>query len=384
LWLFGVSIAALFFNLIPIRLNSLQYSLSSRVVAAGRVHRCAIFHLFSRYAVYFFICCVSFISVPMLPLLNINTGILGHVDSGKTSLVRALSTALSTCALDKHPQSLERGITLDLGFSSFSCPIPEHLAHLRGAYSALQFTLVDCPGHASLIKTVIGGSQIIDSVLLVIDIVKGIQTQTAECLVIAEVTTAHLIVVLNKVDLLPEDGRAKKVDVAVQRIRKALASTRFSDAPIIVLSAVPGGGGKLGAAAPLTADDGSAAAIPLGLKSQSATVAELVALMQQSAFEPAREERGPFLFSVDHCFPIKGQGTVLTGTVLSGRCRIGDTVELPSLRQERKIKSMQMFKRPTDALRQGDRAGICVTNLDASLVERGLLCTPGAGVRLSK
>jgi selenocysteine-specific elongation factor len=76
--------------------------------------------------------------------------------SGKTSLVAALSSTLSTAALDKHPQSRERGITLDLGFSAFSAPLPLHLAGLP--FDALQITLVDCPGHASLIRTIAGGA----------------------------------------------------------------------------------------------------------------------------------------------------------------------------------------------------------------------------------
>eukprot|EP00061_Rhincodon_typus_P012534 g38322.t1 len=87
--------------------------------------------------------------------LNFNVGVLGHIDSGKTSLARALSTTASTAAFDKNPQSRERGITLDLGFSSFCLPVPEHLKP-HGDYTRLQVTLVDCPGHASLIRTIIG------------------------------------------------------------------------------------------------------------------------------------------------------------------------------------------------------------------------------------
>lgn len=91
--------------------------------------------------------------------LNFNVGVLGHVDSGKTSLARALSSTASTAAFDKNPQSRERGITLDLGFSSFTVDLPDHLRESVGQqqYDSLQFTLVDCPGHASLIRTIIGG-----------------------------------------------------------------------------------------------------------------------------------------------------------------------------------------------------------------------------------
>ena len=91
-------------------------------------------------------------------VLNFNVGVLGHVDSGKTSLAKALSTVASTACFDKNPQSKERGITLDLGFSSFSVALPPHLRSTADSDDALvQFTLVDCPGHASLIRTVIGG-----------------------------------------------------------------------------------------------------------------------------------------------------------------------------------------------------------------------------------
>jgi len=78
--------------------------------------------------------------------INFNIGLLGHVDSGKTTLAKALSSISSTAAFDKNPQSVERGITLDLGFSGLLVD------------EQLQFTFVDCPGHASLIRTIIGGA----------------------------------------------------------------------------------------------------------------------------------------------------------------------------------------------------------------------------------
>lgn len=80
---------------------------------------------------------------------NFNVGLLGHVDSGKTTLARALSSISSTAAFDKNPQSVERGITLDLGFSALVLDQPDG--------PQLQLTFVDCPGHASLIRTIIGG-----------------------------------------------------------------------------------------------------------------------------------------------------------------------------------------------------------------------------------
>ena len=220
--------------------------------------------------------------------LNVNIGVVGHVDSGKTSLVRALSTLVSTAALDKNPQSQARGITLDLGFSSFTVPCPPRIP---GGYEQLQFTLVDCPGHASLIRTIIGGAQIIDMMLLVVDVVKGVQTQTAECLVVGEICTERLVVVLNKVDLLPEAGRGAAVDRAAARVRKALAGTRFAAAPILALAAAPGGAGKLGAGSPEA---------PLGSEG-NASVAALVQHLVDTVQLPQRRAGGPFLFAIDHC-----------------------------------------------------------------------------------
>ena len=90
-------------------------------------------------------------------VLHFNVGVLGHVDSGKTSLSKALSTVASTASFDKNPQSRERGITLDLGFSSFTVDVPPSKQKDLEGFGRIQYTLVDCPGHASLIRTIIGG-----------------------------------------------------------------------------------------------------------------------------------------------------------------------------------------------------------------------------------
>ncbi|XP_075852050.1 selenocysteine-specific elongation factor isoform X2 [Microcebus murinus] len=302
--------------------------------------------------------------------LNVNVGVLGHIDSGKTALARALSTTASTAAFDKQPQSRERGITLDLGFSCFAVPLPERLRPALPAAAAaeadvaeqgepmLQVTLVDCPGHASLIRTIIGGAQIIDLMLLVLDVTKGLQTQAAECLVIGQVACPRLVVVLNKIDLLPPARRPAAIDRMTRKMQKTLENTKFHGAPVIPVAAKPGG-----PEAPETE-------APQG-------ISELIELLTSEVPVPTRDPSGPFLMSVDHCFCIKGQGTVMTGTVLSGAVGLGDSVEIPALKVVRKVKSMQMFHTPVASAAQGDRLGLCVTQFDPKLLERGLVCTPG-------
>lgn len=292
--------------------------------------------------------------------LNFNVGVLGHVDSGKTSLARALSSTASTAAFDKNPQSRERGITLDLGFSSFTVELPDQLKESAGQrYDSLQFTLVDCPGHASLIRTIIGGAQIIDLMMLVVDVVKGVQTQTAECLIIGELTCRRMVVILNKIDLLPENKRQSAVEKMTKRLHKTLENTRFKDCPVIAVAAKPGG------------PEAPEAEEPQG-------VPELIQLLKEQTYLPQRDPGGDLLMAVDHCFSIRGQGTVMTGTVLQGSLSINDTVEIPALKVTKKVKSIQMFRKPVSTAMQGDRVGVCVTQFDPKLLERGVVCSPGS------
>uniref|UniRef100_A0A4W2FI42 Eukaryotic elongation factor, selenocysteine-tRNA specific n=1 Tax=Bos indicus x Bos taurus TaxID=30522 RepID=A0A4W2FI42_BOBOX len=269
--------------------------------------------------------------------VNVNVGVLGHIDSGKTALARALSTTASTAAFDKQPQSRERGITLDLGFSCFSVPLPAHLRPAPGAgpepepEPRLQVTLVDCPGHASLIRTIIGGAQIIDLMMLVIDVTKGMQTQSAECLVIGQIACQKLVVVLNKTDLLPEGKKQAAIDRMTKKMQKTLESTKFRGAPVIPVAAKPGG------------PDAPETEAPQGIP-------ELIELLTSQISIPTRDPSGPFLMSVDHCFSIKGQGTVMTGTILSGSVSLGDSVEIPALKvlDDHSVIGRSLFKKETN------------------------------------
>ena len=94
-------------------------------------------------------------------------------------------------------------------------------------FTHIQFTLVDCPGHASLIKTIIGGASIIDIMVLVIDALKGIQTQTAECIVIGEILKRKLIIALNKVDMIASTEREKKLESLLKMFQKFVKDTCF-------------------------------------------------------------------------------------------------------------------------------------------------------------
>jgi len=307
--------------------------------------------------------------------VNVSVGILGHVDSGKTSLARALSTSFSTASLDKNPQSKLRGITLDLGFSSF---VDRREVRREGEEEKREidvcYTLVDCPGHASLIRTVLGGASIIDCMILVVDVNKGIQTQTAECVVVGEIAVKKLIVCLNKIDSIQDEEKRKaKVEQVEKKIRMALSKSKFASLDFVAVSARPGGGNDQDVGSKETE------AKPIGLESLVKVLGDRV---PKERFEEVLENKSTssgasnFLFAVDHCFAVKGQGTVLTGTVLNGSCKVGDFVEIPHLKEEKKVKSMQIFRESTDKCARGDRVGMCVAGLDPEGLERFLVSTP--------
>ena len=151
--------------------------------------------------------------------------------------------------------------------------------------------------------------------MLVIDIVKGVQTQTAECLIIGEICCDKMLIVLNKLDLIEESKRQATIEKVTKRLLKTLENTKFANSPVVAVAA---------SKQQLDTNDLSENVDQLTLEESMLNIDLLVQKLVNITYMPTRSENGPFLFSVDHCFNIKGQGTIMTGTVLNGMVKIND------------------------------------------------------------
>ncbi|MEM2145719.1 MAG: selenocysteine-specific translation elongation factor [Candidatus Jordarchaeaceae archaeon] len=265
--------------------------------------------------------------------ISVNIGLLGHIDHGKTQVARALSEIVSTAGLDKHPQAQERGISIDLGFTSF---------HLNGYL----VTLVDAPGHAELIHSVVAGANIIDAAILVVAADEGPKIQTGEHIIILQsFGISKVVVALNKVDLVSPS----KLETVKNQIKDVLKGTILEEAPIIPVSATTGAG-----------------------------MEDLKKALLSILSPPRRETGGYFKMSIDHAFHVKGAGTVLTGTIHRGKIHVGDEIEIMPIKLSAKVRSIQTFRESRDEAQAGDRVGISITRTEPVKIYRGCYAgTPG-------
>ena len=299
-------------------------------------------------------------------ILNINVGILGHVDSGKTSLSKIISSISSTASFDKNPQSKERGITLDLGFSALYIQTPKILKEKFSSNKKIvqseyiQITLVDCPGHASLIRTVISGASIIDTVILVIDSVKGIQIQTVECIALSEILCQKITIALSKIDLLKnkEDDISKKTE----KLKQIFAKTKFGNDISII---------------PTTTIEKDQNNIENMIKLLINSVIECIEFNNIEDNE-INNKNDSLIAYIDHCFKIKNKGTVATGTIMKGNIKINDEIYFPELSNKYMIKEIQIFRKSVKSATKGDRVGLLIKNLDNQKVERTIITSVGS------
>jgi selenocysteine-specific elongation factor len=262
----------------------------------------------------------------------LNIGLFGHIDSGKTEIAKCLSEIISTAGIDAHPQSKERGITIDLGFTSFM--LNNYLV-----------TLVDAPGHADLIKISASSLEIIDLALMVIDINKGPQIQTGEHLIMIDsLGISDIIVVLNKVDLFEGNIQDK-----IEKTRKFFATTSFgAEVPIYIVSAKEGTGFE-------------------ELKEG------LLGIINSLTIE--RDYEGDVIIPIDHHFIIKGRGAVITGTLVSGKLSINQQLTIIPINSISRVKNIQIFHQNVESARAGHRVGINLKNIEIKNIFRGCYAT---------
>ena len=258
-------------------------------------------------------------------------GTAGHIDHGKSSLVRAL-TGIDP---DRWEEEKERGMTIDLGFARLRTPDGRTLG------------LVDVPGHERFLRNMVAGATGIDLVVLVVAADDGVMPQTREHLEIMDLLgVQHGLLVLNKVDLVD----AEMAELAEEELREAVAGTFLEGAEVIRTSATAGEG---------------------------------IDLLRQRLFELAnavepRSDEGVFRLPVQRVFSVKGFGTVLTGIPMSGRVAVGDTLEVLPGGQRGKVRGLQAYHEPAEQGRAGHSTAVNLTDIDHKLVARGhVLATPG-------
>lgn len=264
-------------------------------------------------------------------------GTAGHVDHGKTTLIRAL-TGTDT---DRLQEEKARGMTIDLGFAQLRLPSPE-----PGAL-AIEAGIVDVPGHERFVKNMLAGAGGVDVALVVVAADEGPMPQTREHLdILTLLQVEHGVVALTKADLADADLR----ELAVDATREALEATPLAQAPIIPVSAESGEG-----------------------------IEALLAGLARAVFAaPLRDRRAPFRLPVDRVFSLPGVGTVVTGTLVAGTLASGDPVSVQPQNLQTRARTLQTHNQRVDAVVAGMRVAVNLPGVVVSEIERGaVLCSPG-------
>ena len=288
---------------------------------------------------------------------HVNIGTIGHVDHGKTTLTAAISKVLhekgfgtedvkSFDQIDNAPEEKERGITINS-------------AHIEYETANRHYAHVDCPGHADYVKNMVTGAAQMDGAILVVAATDGPMPQTREHVLLArQVNVPRLVVFLNKCDMVDD---AEMLDLVEMEVREILEQYGYEeDTPII---------------------RGSALGALNGVEKWVDSVMELMDTVDTWIEEPEREIDKPFLMPVEDVFSITGRGTVATGRIETGICKVGDEVQLLGLGEDKKsvITGVEMFRKNLPTGQAGDNVGLLLRGIDKAEVKRGMVVVhPGA------
>ncbi len=287
---------------------------------------------------------------------HVNIGTIGHVDHGKTTLTAAITKVLSEkggaefmdySMIDKAPEERERGITINT-------------AHVEYETETRHYAHVDCPGHADYVKNMITGAAQMDGAILVVSAADGPMPQTREHILLArQVGVPAMVVFLNKSDQVDDP---ELIELVEMEVRELLSSYDFpgDEIPIVV---------------------GSALKALEGDKAQEENILKLMAEVDAYIPAPTRDLDKPFLMPVEDVFTITGRGTVATGRVERGAIKVGDTVEIVGMTEEKKqsvATGLEMFRKSLDEAMAGDNIGCLLRGVERDQIERGqVLAKPG-------
>ncbi|HMA59070.1 MAG TPA: selenocysteine-specific translation elongation factor [Halanaerobiales bacterium] len=261
---------------------------------------------------------------------NFIIGTAGHIDHGKTTLIKALSGTDT----DRLSEEKERGISIDLGFTDLK---------LNDQYT---LGIVDVPGHEKFIKNMLAGAGGVDIALLVIAADEGVMPQTREHLDILSLLNVQKgLIAVTKIDMVEDEW----VELMVEEIREKLSDTFLSDSPIIPVSATEG----------------------IGLEKLKNQLIKTIESME------TKEITGNVYYPIDRVFTIKGHGTITTGTLVSGKINVDDNLLIYPSHKEVRVRSIEVHGKDSEAAYPGQRVGINLSGIDKDEIERGdVLATP--------
>jgi selenocysteine-specific elongation factor len=266
---------------------------------------------------------------------HIVVGTAGHVDHGKTTLVKAL-TGIDT----ERPEEKRRGMTIEPGFAPYTLPSGQRIA------------FIDVPGHESLIKNMIRGIWGIDVVMLVVAADDGVMPQTREHLDILNLLGIKQgFVVLSKIDLVDNEV----LEMAIEEIKGLTKDTFLEDSPIIPFSVKTGQG--------------------------KAEIENTLKTFYEKTLE--KDSEGIFYMPIDRTFHSDGFGVIVTGTVAPGAVRVGDVVEIYPIGKQVKVRAIQVHHQKADKAQAGERGGLNLRDIELKEIQKGMVVSEADTLRYS-
>ena len=293
--------------------------------------------------------------------IHVNVGTIGHVDHGKTTLTAAITKVMAKmhggvgkgfAEIDSAPEERERGITINL-------------AHVEYESARRHYAHIDCPGHADFVKNMITGASQMDAAVLLVDASKGPELQTREHALLAkQVGVEHVVVFVNKCDVADPE----LVELVEMETLELLAMHGYQNVPVIRGAALR-----------------ALEAVESGVQGErTACIAALVDALDTHVPDPHRDFTSPFLMPVEDVFTIGGRGTVVTGRVVRGVLRLGDTVELVGDAERADhdarvvVTGIQSFHKDQPEARAGENVGLLLRGVAHDEVARGqVVSAPG-------